>query len=160
MSHFLPVRHPASFLLPAALCVLRRSGGCKRSKNKNMNIHLSTLFDSQPFRTNILLLTITSIKSWPGVWVAGPGLTGTTLHHTCKQNKAWYHVCVCVYMWSKYLNAYVSYLTTCRGVKGYQGYKKKTVCLPKEVLQDGDTRLLKQEGWIKHISFCTFILLY
>lgn len=34
---------------------------------------------------------------------------------------------------------------------------KKTVCLPKEVLQDGDTRLLEEEGWIKYSCFCTFI---
>lgn len=49
-----------------------------------------------------------------------------------------------------------------RGIKGRQGYKKKKrkACLPKEVLQDSDTCLLKQEGWIERISFYTLILLY
>lgn len=104
---------------------------------------------------NILLLTSALIKSWPGVWVASPGLTGTAprrSYQTKSCSKRHWAFRDCWIAMRSFIHWDVAEEESLLGLGN--------VSLPKEVLQDGDAERIEEEGRIKRDGVHAFVLLH
>lgn len=69
------------------MCWGDQVAGRNRRGHEHSIRHYSGIYWVGPhLTTHILFLTSASIKSWPGVWVAGPELTGTATHRSYRAN--------------------------------------------------------------------------